>query len=136
MVEDLLSFRSQISSVPVKIDSLSLHALELSNIWSILTCHLAVISFGRALHLPFKDLYVSWLPPQLPDSQFLVCFKGLKFEGDSSFTPLAPLLVCLRFLPLFIFLTKQFKVGFRTKFRCMLASPAHWTFILLPATQR
>ena len=99
MVKDLLAFKNQVASGTNKIYSLSLHGLEPSRIWSVLTRRLTAISFGRAIYLAFKDLYVSRLLPQLTDSQFLVRFKGLKYEGVSSFTPLATLLVCLVLLP-------------------------------------
>ena len=77
MVKDLLAFKNQVASGANKIDFLSLHDLELFRIWSVLTRQLPAISFGRALYLAFKDLYVPWLLPQLTDSQFLVCFKGV-----------------------------------------------------------
>ena len=79
MIKDLLASKNQVAFGANKIDSLPLHGLELSRIWSVLTCRLTAISFGRALYLAFKDLYVSQLLPQLTDSQFLVCFKRLKF---------------------------------------------------------
>ena len=79
MVKDLPAFKNQVESGANQIDSFSLHGLELSRIWSVLTCQLTAISFGRALDLAFKDLYVSQLLPHLTNSQFLIHFKGLKF---------------------------------------------------------
>ena len=79
MVKDQLAFKNQVASGTNKIDLLSFDSLELSRIWSLMTCRLTEISFSRADCLAFKDLYVSSLLPQLNNDQFLVCFKGLKF---------------------------------------------------------